>query len=191
MKKFIFLVLICLTLAACNNGEKNTETQETDNTDTAEETDAAASEEEEEIPTYQIGETATISSDLYAFDYEVTVNDFQLTREVDEVPIEDYLIGAREEDRFAVVDVTIKNISEEAYVPNQMFSANFSAIDEDGGDISNDEFFTAGDEELAPGEELTGHLVYLTDINYADTFVLKYEFMSDQETHFELPNPEQ
>ncbi|GGP08558.1 DUF4352 domain-containing protein [Oceanobacillus neutriphilus] len=191
MKKFIFLALICLVLTACSNGEKNTETQKTDNTDTTEKTDTAALEAEEEKPTYQIGKTATITSDLYGFDYEVTVNDFQLTREVDETPIEDYLIGAREEDRFAVVDVTIKNISEEAYVPNQMFSANFSAIDENGGDISNDEFFAAGDEELAPGEELTGHLVYLTDINYADTFVLKYEFMSDQETHFELPNPEQ
>ncbi|GEN89649.1 DUF4352 domain-containing protein [Oceanobacillus sojae] len=191
MKKFIFLVLIFLMLAACNNVEENTEMQEKESTDITEETDTVTSEEEEEKPTYQIGETAAITSDLYEFDYEVTVNDFQLTREVDEVPIEDYLIGAREEDRFAVVDVTIKNISDEAYVPNQMFSANFSAIDENGGDISDDEFFTGGDEELAPGEELTGHLVYLTDINYADTFVLKYELMSDQETHFELPNPEQ
>ncbi|GEN88357.1 DUF4352 domain-containing protein [Oceanobacillus sp. FSL W8-0428] len=192
MKKIFILLFAILLLAACSDeGEatENTGEENTDNT-TENETDADTSEEAEQKKVYQIGETAVITSDLYEFDYEVTVNDFQLTKEVDGSTIDDYLSGAREEDVFAVVDITIKNISDESYVPNQMFSANFSGIDEDGGHTSYDEFFPEGDEELAPGDEVEGHLVYTTTTDYADAFLLKYEFTSDTETHFELPNPE-
>ncbi|MCT1901549.1 DUF4352 domain-containing protein [Oceanobacillus sojae] len=192
MKKLLILLFAISLLAACSDDGEATENSGEENDDTTEETESETnnSEEEETKKVYQIGETAVITSDLYEFDYEVTVNDFQLTREVDGTKIEDYLSGAREEDRFAVVDVTIKNISDQTYVPNQMFSANFTEMGVEGGDTSNDEFFTVGDEELAPDEELNGHLVYLTDINYADTFVLKYEMTADEETLFELPNPE-
>ena len=37
---------------------------------------------------------------------------------------------------------------------------------------------------------MTGHLVYITSVNYADVFLIKYEVMSDEETHFVIPNPE-
>ncbi|GAB2536017.1 DUF4352 domain-containing protein [Gracilibacillus alcaliphilus] len=196
MKKLLVLLFAGLLLVACsddgdtteNTGEENTDTT-TENEDT--ETDTDTSDDADQKKVYQIGETAVITSDLYEFDYEVTVNDFQLTKEVDGSTIDDYLSGALEEDVFAVVDITIKNISDESYVPNQMFSANFSGIDEDGGHTSYDEFFPEGDEELAPGEEVEGHLVYMTTTDYADAFLLKYEFTSDTETHFELPNPEQ
>ncbi|MDY0395120.1 hypothetical protein RWE15_12680 [Virgibacillus halophilus] len=95
----------------------------------------------DEKKVYQIGETAVITSDMYDFDYQVTVNDFKLVREVDGVKIEDYISGAIDEDRFAVINVTIKNISDEAYVPNEMFSANFSKQGDDGGHTSEDQFF--------------------------------------------------
>lgn len=189
MKKILIILLTGILLAACNddgasNGEGSNETTSED------ETKEEKKEGSEDKKVYQIGETAVITSDMYDFDYEVTVNDFELTREVDGVKIEDYISGAIEEDRFAVIDVTIKNISDEAYVPNEMFSANFAGSQDRGGDTMIDKFFTEGDEELGPGEVLDGHLVYTTRVNYSDTFILKYEFTSDEETHFELPNPE-
>lgn len=175
---------VLIAVAGCSNNDEGSKTENTD----ANKKQTTETIDDKKV--YQIEETAKITSDLYEFDYEITVDDFKLTREVDGTTIEDYVTGAREEDRFAVVELTIKNISDRAYVPNEMFSANFTEMGAEGGHTSNDEFFTVGDEELAPGEELKGHLVYLTSVDYADTFVLKYEMMSDEETHFELPNPE-
>ncbi|GAA0427987.1 hypothetical protein GCM10008934_17140 [Virgibacillus salarius] len=189
MKKLLIMLFASLLLVACSDEGDTTKDTGEGNNEKATDTDTSKKEEQKKV--YQIGETAVITSDLYEFDYEVTVDDFKLTREVDGTTIEDYVTGAREEDRFAVVELTIKNISDRAYVPNEMFSANFTEMGAEGGHTSNDEFFTVGDEELAPGEEIQGHLVYLTSVDYADTFVLKYEMMSDEETHFELPNPEQ
>src|SRR5690606_21268541 len=127
-------------------------------------------ESDGEIPVYQIGETAVITSDLYGFDYEVTVTDFNLTKEVDGVKLEDYWnVGDSGLERFAVVDVTIRNISDESYVPNEMFSANFARENDRGGVTSEDEFFEVGDKELAPGEELEGHLVYVILLDDSET----------------------
>ncbi|GIN13251.1 hypothetical protein J26TS2_31180 [Shouchella clausii] len=200
MSKFnltITALLLGILLIGCSSDDNNEQPSKEndpvagDNNEKEDKNTGTDNEENEEKTVYQIGETAVVTSDLYEFDYEVTVNDFQLTKEVDGSTIEDYLIGASEEDVFAVVDITIKNISDESYVPNQMFSANFSGVDEKGGHTSYDEFFPEGDKELAPGDEVEGHLVYMTTTDYADAFLLKYEFTSDTETHFKLPNPEQ
>lgn len=192
MKKILIILLAGILLAACSddggNGKNND--QGSDGASTGDENKAEEKEASKDKKVYQIGETAVITSDMYEFDYEVTVNDFELTKEVDGTKIGDYISGAVEEARFAVIDVSIKNISDEAYVPNEMFSANFAGSQDRGGDTMIDQFFTEGDKELGPGEELNGHLVYTTRMNYADTFILKYEFTSDEETHFELPNPE-
>ena len=107
---------------------------------------------ETETKVYQIGESAVITSDIYEFDYEVTVTDFELTREFEGVKLEDFLLNAQDAQRFVVVNVIVKNISDHSYIPNDMFSANFSAIDEESGQTSYDEFFTIGDKELEPGE---------------------------------------
>lgn len=190
MKKLLILLLIGIMLVGCSDESANEE-KESDKNNTAETEAAEDTEQEaEKKDVYQIGETAVIRSDMYEFDYEVTVNDFELTREVEGVSIEDFISGARDKQRFAVVDVTIKNITDETYIPNEMFSANFSTIDRESGKMSEDKFFTERDEELAPGEEITGPVVFVTTVDKSDTFLLKYEFLSDEETHFELPNPE-
>lgn len=194
MRKILFALLLVVFLVGCSDGEGDKGDSKTNNekestSETAKNVDEN-NQEKEKKKVYQIGETAVITSDIYEFDYQVTVNDFKLTREVEGVKIEDFIIGAVEEDRFALVNVTIKNISDEAYVPNEMFSANFSDEGEDGGHVSDDQFFTERDKELKPGEEITGNIVFTTRVNYADTFLIKFEGGSDEETHFELPNPE-
>lgn len=194
MKKIWVLFLAVLLLAACgDDNNKTNQSNETNNSGngSGEEANNSGNESGEEKKIYQIGETAVITSDLYDFDYEVTVTDFSITDEVDGTHITDYVSGLSEDDptRFAVVDVTIKNISDEAYIPSEMFSANFSLAGEEAGFVSNDEFFPEADEELAPGKEVSGHVVYTHEIDDEDAYWFKYEIMSDNETIFELPNP--
>ncbi|WP_152657165.1 DUF4352 domain-containing protein [Oceanobacillus sp. CFH 90083] len=192
MKKLFILLFAVLLLAACSDDGEATENNEEAANGTTEETesDPNTSEEDENKKVYQIGETAVITSDLYEFDYQVTVNDFYFADEVNGKTMEDVMTSQDDDYTLAVVDVTIKNISDESYIPHQMFSANLSGIDEQGGDTSYDEFFPEGDEELAPGEEVQGHVVYVEMRDYHDKFAFKYEAMSDQEVIFELPNPE-
>ncbi|GGP15560.1 DUF4352 domain-containing protein [Oceanobacillus neutriphilus] len=195
MKKLLLILFAGLLLLAACGGEddaaETAETNEEENNESNAENETDTPEQEEKKEVYTIGDTAVITSDLYEFDYEVTVNDFYFAEEVNGKPMEDIMSTSDDDYKLAVADVTFKNISDEAYVPHQMYSANLSAIDEDGGEISYNEFFPEADEELAPGEEVQGPLVYVERVDYADTFLLKFEFMSDEETHFELPNPEQ
>ncbi|GAB2571629.1 DUF4352 domain-containing protein [Gracilibacillus alcaliphilus] len=189
MKKLLLTVLFTsLLLAACGSDDTG-ETTDSGGEENMENTTENSGEEEKEV--YSIGDTAVITSDLYEFDYQVTVNDFYFADEVNGKTIEDVMTSRDDDYTLAVVDVTIKNISDESYIPHQMFSANLSGIDEQGGDTSYDEFFPEGDEELAPGEEVQGHVVYIEMKDYHDEFAFKYEVMSDQEVIFELPHPEQ
>lgn len=199
MKKWTMLMLSALLLGACStdNGNTTKEEVETDSSEnetvenTTQETDNESSNEDnDENKIYKIGEPAIITSDLYDFDYEVTVTDFEMTEEVDGVSIFDYVRGLDEDDptRFAVVYVTIKNISDEAYIPNEMFSANFSDVDQGAGVVAELEFSPELDEELAPGEEINSKVVYTYDLNEEDTYWFKYEIMSDEETIFEVTN---
>jgi hypothetical protein len=181
MKKILIFMLMCLMLISCSN-----DSNEEGNKDNP----SSVEQSETETKVYQIGETAVITSNVFEFDYEVTVTDFQLTTEVDGVTIEEFILGADDTHRFAVVDVTIKNITDESIIPHRQFSANFGGEQDLGGKVSNDEFFPEGEEVLEPGQEVKGHLVYTTTSDYAANFILKYEMSSDQETHFILPNPE-
>ena len=197
MKKWMIVVLAALVLAACsdknNANEGNSEgaaTNEGSQVDQNEDSNQTSEEEHRNI--YKMDETAVITSDLYDFDYEVTVTDFTITDEIDGVSIFDYVRGLEESDptRFAVVDVTIKNSSDEAYVPSEMFSANFSDVDQEAGVTSELDFSKELDRELAPGEEVDTQIVYTFEVEDQEAFWFKYEIMSDEETIFELPNKE-
>lgn len=191
MKKWLMLILAMVVLVACSDKNENTTTNEkTDSSDSNEVEAESDTNEEQSNKIYGIGETAVVTSDLYEFDYEVTVTDFQIMDEVDGENIFDFVLGLEESDptRFAVVYVTIKNISDEAYVPNEMFSANLSNVDEEAGVVSETQFSTELDQELEPGEEVDSKVVY-TYYTDEDAYWFKYEIMSDEETIFELPNP--
>lgn len=189
MKKLaiILFATVLLVLAGCSDGSGDTEKSNDNSEQTTKDKKENEKEKSEDKKEYQIGETATITSDSYDFDYQVTVTDFNLTKEVDKVSIQEYVSGAHDSTTFAVVDVTIKNISDEAYIPNEMFSANLAQEGDRAGDISDDEFFKVGDEELQPGDELKGHLVYVVALDNSKEYTLKYEISSDEETHFILP----
>src|SRR5699024_9842906 len=133
------LMLSALLLRACSTDNGNTtkeevETESSENEtveNTTQETDKENSNEDnDENKIYKIGESAIITSDLYDFDYEVTVTDFEMTEEVDGVSIFDYVRGLDEDDptRFAVVYVTIKNISDEAIFRMRCFQLTFQML---------------------------------------------------------------
>ncbi|WP_188453575.1 DUF4352 domain-containing protein [Virgibacillus oceani] len=191
-KLFILFLTVALIFVITGCGDDSSEKEKSNGTNeqkTELNDDNSKTQEREGKNVYQIGETAQIISDLYDFPYEVTVNSFELTTEpVDGVKLEEKVLEVGENDRFAVVNVTIKNVSDEAFVPNEMISAQL--IGETVGENSYDEeFFTDRNKELNPGEEITGNLVYLSN-NFVkeDTLYLAYEYMAtDEETRFKLP----
>ncbi|GGK09580.1 hypothetical protein GCM10007063_35070 [Lentibacillus kapialis] len=119
------------------------------------------------------------------------MNDFGVTTdEVDGHSLEDYLQGAErtEDTRFAVVNVTLKNTGDEPFVPSEKMSAQL--IGELTYQESWDEIFTERDNELSPGKEITGNLVYISDNLYEDGVVyMSYETGAREEVKFELPVP--
>ncbi|HEY4601385.1 MAG TPA: DUF4352 domain-containing protein [Cerasibacillus sp.] len=198
MKRILVILLtsLLLILTACggNDSTENTSANnEKDNQNTTEENNNNNKEESDgEIPVYQIGETAIIYSEDFDLDYEVTVNSFEIAKEVNGVGIEELVTNVEEDDEggFLAIEVTYTNISDEAYTPNERFLSYFGY---GGGGESltdyDDMFFPELEEELAPGEEITGKLVYLSAAAIEDYFTLTYEPMQDGETWFHLPNP--
>ena len=190
------ILLAGIFIAGCSNDDTSNEASTDDDQVTednqSEDENTYNDDGEEKKDVYQIGETATITSRQYKFDYEVTVNDFELT--TDDVGgkslEEDYGYTAEEDGRIAVANVTIKNISDETYIPNEKISAQLEIGG--GHELSDDEIFTERDEELKPGAEITGDLVFTGRDFYDEELVyLAYEFGArNYETKFELPIPE-
>ncbi|HEY4601394.1 MAG TPA: DUF4352 domain-containing protein [Cerasibacillus sp.] len=201
MKRILIILITSLLLivTACGNNnttENTTADNKKENENITEENNDNNKEESDgEIPVYQIGETAVIKNDKFNLEYEVTVNSFEITKEVDGVPLEELVTNLEEddEDGFLSIDVTYKNISDEAYVPNERFLSYFGQGDGGGGSLTDfdDMFFPELEKELAPGEEITGKLVYISANPDYDYYTLTYEPVSDNETWFHLPNPNQ
>ena len=109
-----------------------------------------------------------------------------MTDEVDGVSILIMCWTKKRIPRLRLLMLRLKNISDEAYIPNEMFSANFSDVDQGAGVVAELEFSPELDEELAPGEEVNSKVVYTYDLNEEDTYWFKYEIMSDEETIYEV-----
>ncbi|ASK62849.1 hypothetical protein CFK37_12170 [Virgibacillus phasianinus] len=193
MKKLLILLFAALLIVVTGCSDDSDDTSKTnDNNEKASETtnnDDKKDEKKEDKKVYQIGETAEITSSTYEFPYEVTVNSFELTKDkVDGVSLDEKVSEVDEEDRFAVVNVTIKNTSDRPFVPNEKISAQF--ISETLGEQTDDSFFTKRNEKLEPGQEISGNLVTVIGNTNDEVFYIVYEAMSGEETKFELPNPE-
>ncbi|MBM7597876.1 hypothetical protein JOC34_000233 [Virgibacillus halotolerans] len=193
MKKLLIILLAGVFIAGCSNDDTSNESdtdndQVTDGNGTEDEsTDNDDSERRKDV--YQIGETAKTTSSSYGFPYEITVNDFEVTTdEVDGYSMDDF--DSFDDDVFVVVNVTLKNTGDKPFIPNDKISAQL--IGELISETSYDEFFTEREEELEPGEEITGNVVYLTDSLYEnDVVYFTYEAeATKEEVKFELPVPE-
>lgn len=194
MKKLLIILLAGIFIIGCSSDGDDTGKKENDEdqaTETNEGRDENAESENEKKEVYQIGETAKTTSSSYGFPYEITVNDFKLTSdEIDGYSFEDFHSDPDENHRFAVINVTIKNTGDESFVPNDKISAQL--LSEITSEISYDEFFTERDEELEPGQEITGDLIYMSRNFFEEEFLyLTYEAAAtDEEVKFELPVPE-
>ena len=193
MKKLLIILLAGVFIAGCSNNDTSNETDTDDDQVTednnSEDENTNNDDGEEKKDVYQIGETAQITSSSYGFPYEVTVNDFELTTDdVDGDSMGDHVSNPGENHRFAVINVTLKNISDEPLTPNDKISAELM-----GDDITSEsaipEFYAKGDEELAPGEEMTDDLVYISKTFIREkALYLTYEIAdTKEEVKFELP----
>src|SRR5699024_4694589 len=104
-------------------------------------------------------------SSSYGFPYEVTVNDFELTTDpVEGKEMEDFYSETSspgEDSRFAIVNISLENTGDEGFVMNDTFSPTL--MGEMTSEMPEIEVMPIFDEEISPGEERTGDLVFLTD----------------------------
>ncbi|TFJ91205.1 hypothetical protein [Lentibacillus salicampi] len=198
MKKLLIILLAGIFIAGCSGTDgagENSDGGESEGNQFEEDNEGEneQSEEDGKEAVYQIGETAQITSSSYGFPYEVTVNDFKVTKEVEGYSVEDFFMEGSEpseETRLAVVNITMKNTGNESFVPDEKISAEL--IGELTSVSSETKVFTERKEELGTDEEITGNLVFVSNTLFDDGLVyLIYEFADpDEEVKFELPVPE-
>lgn len=188
MKKILIFLLAIILLAGCSNdsNDSSDENKPKDNDEKTSETTKEDKKDEKKV--YEVGDTAQITSDTYEFPYEVTVNSFELTTEVEGMTVKErFNAPITEEDKFAVANVTIKNTSDRSFIPNEKISGELLL-----GDLSinsDDNIFTERNKKLKPGESITGNLVFISSDFYTEeSLFLTYELLANtEETKFRLP----
>lgn len=199
MKRISITILLIMGLftTACssnNDGEQKEDANNEQGAATTEKEKSDDSSDSNEGNVYQIGETAQTKTSSLDYPYEVTVNSFEITDEdVEGRSLESYNLNPEEGPRFAVVNVTIKNTGDKPFTPNQQMAADLVYGESNGGEQDRDnDFFLERNDELLPGNEITGNLVftsrYFLDEN---TLYLVYERMANEEIKFELPVPKE
>lgn len=189
MKKLILLGLMStLTLAACGNESEDTEAVE-ENADTAAETEDSAEKENASGGVYEIGDTAQIESFEWEAEYEVTVNSFEQVQEYNGQPLDDFVGNAPDNSFLGVVNMTVKNISEEPIVIGEYVFPDVTEGTRGGGDQFIFDLSEADlSKELQPGEEATFDLVYTMVTDAEDgQYSLKFENGMPTETVYRLP----
>lgn len=193
MKKIISIIMLVLVaglvLSACGSSDDASKSDNGKNdSSSSEKKDSVKDKNEKKKDVYQIGETAKTKTDA-GYPYEITVNKFDLTSEdVEGKSLEkDFGYKPEDEGKFAVVNVTIKNIGNKTIVPNKTMTAG---LESDAiAERPSDKFFKEGDSELEPGETVTGNMVYTSSHFFkSDVLYFIYEEAStDNEVKFELP----
>ena len=193
MKRLLLLALLgVLTLAACGNEEDNTETTDSGaETEYTEESNDESNDSEESNSgdIYEIGDTAQVESFEWGTEYEVTVNSLDQVDEYNGQAVGDIVINAPDTVFLGVVNLTVKNISDEPIVIGEYVYPDITEAGKSGGeqfvfDLSEE----ALNQELAPDEEATFELVYSMDTEFgADGYHLKFENGMPTETVYNLP----
>jgi len=199
-------VLIIALLAACGNDD-NKDEQNQDNQDTNAEVNAEENNDndggndspgetgEDGQPIYQVGETGKIESRGYGFEYEATVNEYEITNKSDKYDMNDFYMNYDEnnyDDSYIVIsNVTIHNTSDENFTPSEHVPMHVSESGNDAGEDVIYDYFPEFDENLEPGESITGDLIThaeITEMDNIDAYWLKFETITANETIWELPN---
>lgn len=192
MKKLILLALMSsLTLAACGNESEDTGNEESTDTSTEETTEIEDSTEDENQSgeVYEIGDTAQIESFEWETEYEVTVNSFDQVQDYNGQALDEFVGNAPDTSFLGVVNITIKNISDEPIVIGEYVHPDVTEGTREGGDqflfdLSEEDL----SKELQPDEEATFDLVY-TMVSDAEEgqYSLKFENGMPTETVYRLP----
>ncbi|WP_117168156.1 DUF4352 domain-containing protein [Paraliobacillus sediminis] len=187
IKLMVIGMVIAFVLVGCNNNDEAneiSENQETEDTNEASETagegetdeaegDESASDEtdssESEGEILSLGETGT--SETVLGDFEVTPTAVRFLDEIKDGPYSE----PHNDGVFAVVDVTLKNIDDEAIESSDI--TNVHIFGEDGDSVvSNPTFPTLEnfEGEIAPGEEMSGQLLF--DTGQSDSYKLVFGY---------------
>lgn len=144
---------------------------------------------------YQVGETGKITSRGYDFEYEATVNEYEITDKSDKYDMNDFYMNYEEnnyDDSYIVIsNVTIHNTSDENFTPSQHIPMHVSEAGNEAGEDVIYDYFPEFDENVAPGESITGDLITHAEITPEDDiegYWLKFETITENETIWELPN---
>lgn len=116
---------------------------------------------------YQVRETGAITSRMYDFEYEATVNEYEIT------------------------NITIHNTSDENFTPSEHIPMHISEEKMDAGEDMIFDYSPEFEENLAPGDSITGELVTPVEITELDDFEnlwLKFETITESEIIWILPN---
>lgn len=201
--KFILISILLLSiLAACGSNDKSNNSADDNNesvginmgngdndaNDDEIESDAdePVDESEEEIPIFEIGQTALIerSNDVK---YEVTVDDFELVDDFNGENIKDRIVNANENNKFSVITYTVKNVGSIDLVPDEETVIHFGKKGDLAGEpmdfVDEDE----ASEALEPGDSTEVQQYVTTSILKVEHFLAKYDISDVGETWFKLP----
>lgn len=176
MKNLLILLFAILLVAGCSN-----DTVDNDKTN-----ENASESTEDEGKVYPMKQPVKITSADYDLPYEITVNSFETSKKFNGKPMSELYDHDFSDKNLAIVNVTIKNISDQAFVPSEKTTPN---LDYDGKITPPDDFTPKLHNELAPGEKIREDLVFLSSPD-TEKFVLTYEFNTKNEKAFSLPSPD-
>src|SRR5699024_2477039 len=163
MRKILLITILSMLviLAACGNND-NSSNQEIDNNGNNNNNNTSENVEEED-KIYQVGETATITSRGYDFEYEATVNEYEITDKSDTYDMNDFYMNYDKnnyDDSYIVIsNVTIHNTSDENFTPSKHIPMHVSESGNEAGEDVIFDYFPEFDENLEPGESITGDLI--------------------------------
>ena len=197
----LFVILTAMALTACGDDkESNDNVTDSESSNEIEEEENSNEEtqgDQKSDEFYQVGETATIISEMYGFEYEATVNEYEITDSSDKYDMNDFFLNYDENvDGFdnayiIITDITIHNTSDENFTPSKHIPMHVSEKGYESGEDVMFDYSPDFDENLEPGDSVTGELVIPIDIGENDNieeYWFKFETISENETIWILPN---